>query len=193
MIPEGVPAAPASAPAPEPGLRGSELELQALPPELQRTGSVPHPEPEMEPVDDSHPFRSCIDRPYVQKEIRWARKYKKKIVVVFEKDERKAGFFDHGPAWDKYKGTEWESILNIDAEPYQRDEGYAEVMVGKIVQKAAGEAQPVPAAAPLNDPGVWDCFLSHAQATGGDQTQTTSLRLKGEGKTVWYDNAMLDR
>jgi hypothetical protein len=45
----------------------------------------------------------------------------------------------------------------------------------------------------MNAPGKWDFFLSHAQATGGDQTQTTSLRLKGEGKTVWYDNAMLDR
>jgi hypothetical protein len=45
----------------------------------------------------------------------------------------------------------------------------------------------------MNAPGKWDFFLSHAQATGGDQTQNTSLRLKGEGKTVWYDNAMLDR
>eukprot|EP01047_Picozoa_sp_COSAG01_P074326 COSAG01_NODE_12387_length_1748_cov_1.427879_3_plen_73_part_01 len=72
-----------------------------------------HPEPEPEQkVDDSHPFKSCLDRPYVQKEIRWAWKYKKKIIVLFEKDLRRAGFFDHSEAWDKYRGTEWEAILN---------------------------------------------------------------------------------
>eukprot|EP01048_Picozoa_sp_COSAG05_P012560 COSAG05_NODE_1267_length_5328_cov_2.245554_1_plen_1512_part_01 len=164
---------------------------------LARTGSVPHPEPAPEDtfatVDDSYPFRSCLDRPYVQKEIRWARKYKKKIIVIVEKDERKAGYFDFAQAWEKYRGTEWESILNIDAEPYQRDEAYADVMVSKILQKAE-DSPPVAAASPAkNSPGSWDCFLSHAQATGGDQTQTTHLRLKGAGKTVWYDNAMLDR
>ena len=96
-------------------------------------------------------------------------------------------------AGDKYNGTEWEFILNIDAEPYQRDEGYAEVMVGKILQKTADVGAVVAASPAMNYPGNWDCFLSHAQATGGDQTQATSLRLKGAGKTVWYDNAMLDR
>ena len=46
---------------------------------------------------------------------------------------------------------------------------------------------------PRNAPGAWDFFLSHAQATGGDQAQNTSLRLRTKGKSVWYDNAMLDR
>eukprot|EP01047_Picozoa_sp_COSAG01_P033263 COSAG01_NODE_2441_length_7690_cov_241.628903_1_plen_308_part_10 len=54
---------------------------------LGRTVSV-HPEPEQE-VDDSHPFCSCLDREFVQKEIRWARKYNKKIIVLFEKDQRR--------------------------------------------------------------------------------------------------------
>ena len=103
------------------------------------------------------------------------------------------GFFDFAQAWKKYGGTEWEFILNIDAEPYQRDELYAEGMATKIVQKAAKLAKPELATEPLNEPGVWDCFLSHAQATGGDQTQTTHLRLKDKGWAVWYDNAMLDR
>ena len=190
----GVPehATPHSTRAPEVLPTGAEPE----PGDLTRTISKPHPQPEPEgaPVDDdSHPFRSCLDRPFVQKEIRWARERGRKIVVVFEKDERRAGFFDFAQAWDKYQGTEWESILNIDAEPYQRDEMYAEGMVRKILQKAAGEPEPAPAAAPKNEPGVWDCFLSHAQAMGGDQTQTTQLRLQKAGKTVWYDNGMLDR
>ena len=45
--------------------------------ELRRVKSTPHPEPEGEPVDEAHPFRCCLDRPYVQKEIRWAQKYGK--------------------------------------------------------------------------------------------------------------------
>ena len=55
-----------------------------------------------------------------------------KIIIVFEKDDRRAGFFDFTPAWSKYGGTEWEAMLNIDAITYQRDEGYAEVMVSKV-------------------------------------------------------------
>jgi hypothetical protein len=143
--------------------------------------------------DPSHPFRSCLDREYVQKEIRWAWKYKKKIIVLFEKDQRRAGFFDHGEAWGKYRGTEWEAILNIDAEPYQRDEIYAQGMVQKILQKAQGVPGAAVAVPALNAPGSWDLFLSHAQAAGGDQVQTTSLRMEKAGKTVWYDNAMDDR
>ena len=57
----------------------------------------------------------------------------------------------------------------------------------------AGAHAPVAAENPRNEPGAWDFFLSHAQATGGDQAQNTSLRLKTKGKCVWYDNAMADR
>eukprot|EP01047_Picozoa_sp_COSAG01_P018969 COSAG01_NODE_1041_length_11959_cov_2.673356_1_plen_716_part_00 len=152
-----------------------------------------HPELEQGVDDSSHQFRSCLDRPYVQKEIRWAQKYKKTIIVLFEEDQRRAGFFDFDQALDKYRGTEWEAILNIDAEPYQRDEGYAQVMVQKILQKTQGVLAGAAAAPALNAPGSWDLFLSHAQATGGDQVQTTSLRMEKAGRTVWYDNAMLDR
>eukprot|EP01047_Picozoa_sp_COSAG01_P067531 COSAG01_NODE_9559_length_2409_cov_63.678788_1_plen_238_part_10 len=60
---------------------------------------------------------------------------------------------------------------------------------------------PTPASArPINDPGVWDVFLSHGQATGGDQTKTLSLLIEkaehrkpdGQPYTVWYDNNMPD-
>ena len=46
---------------------------------------------------------------------------------------------------------------------------------------------------PLNAPGNWRFFLSHAQATGGDQAQAISLRLSGMGMDVWYDHRMADR
>ena len=140
-------------------------------------------------------FQSCLDRPFVQKEIAWAVQYSKKIIVVVEKDERRVGFFDFAVAWEKYRGTDLEHVLNIDAIPYQRDEDYAAVMVQKIIKKAGTDSAAGAAASnpPLNDPGSWDYFLSHAQATGGDQAQTTSLRLHAAGKTTWYDNAMQDR
>jgi hypothetical protein len=153
----------------------------------------PHAQGAFAAVDQSNPFCSCLDREYVQKEIRWALQYRKKIIVIFEKDQRRAGFFDHGPAWAKYGGTEWEAILNIDAEPYMRDEGYAQVMVSKLMQKGERVLAATVAEPARNSPGCWDFFLSHAQATGGDQAQTTYLRLQQAGNTVWYDNAMLDK
>jgi hypothetical protein len=154
----------------------------------------PHPRaPDLQVNSVAGEYRTCLDKPYVQKELRWARQYEKKVIVVFEAEERRASHFDHGKAMAKYKGTEWEDILNIDAIPYRRDEDEAEVMIAKILRKADGAQAPVPAENPRNPPGVWDFFLSHAQATGGDQTQTTSLRLVAKEKHVWYDNAMNDR
>eukprot|EP01043_Picozoa_sp_COSAG02_P039872 COSAG02_NODE_3181_length_7215_cov_30.624930_2_plen_1762_part_00 len=183
---------PRTEPEPEPEEPRSAPEADQAA-RLRKATSLPHPEPEPELLPDTeHPFKSCLDRPYVQKELRWAQQYQKKVIVVFEKDERRAGFFDHGKARYKYKGTEWEYILDIDAIPYQRDDDYADVMVAKIIKKAA-RAVGVATPPSMNEPGWWDFFLSHAQATGGDQSQTTSLRLKAKGKTVWYDNAMQDR
>eukprot|EP01046_Picozoa_sp_COSAG06_P043522 COSAG06_NODE_5712_length_3307_cov_113.406231_2_plen_770_part_00 len=158
----------------------------------------PHPLPPPSAGSDASggAYATCLDRAYVQKELRWAKQYKKKVIVVYESEERRASHFDYGKAAAKYKNTEWEYILNIDAIPYQRDEDFAEAMVGKILSKAADVPAglgSIEAAAPMNPPGWWDFFLSHAQATGGDQTQTTSLRLKARGQTVWYDNAMEDR
>ena len=174
-------------PEPEPEPRpGSEPEA-----ELQSSEPEPHPHAEPPAADDS--FCSCLDRQFVQMEIRWAMQYNKKIVVVYENDKRKAGFFDFGLARAKYAGTEWEPILDVHAEPYQRDEAYAEVMLQKLLHKCADAAAVEAADPPLNQPGSWDFFLSHAQTTGGDQTQNLRLRMTAAGQTVWYDNAMLDK
>jgi hypothetical protein len=73
-------------PEPEPESGGN--------PALVRTGSSPHPrgpEPEPTPAPAAEAaytgsYVTCLDRPYVQKEIRWAQQYKKKIIVIFEKE-----------------------------------------------------------------------------------------------------------
>jgi hypothetical protein len=83
-------------------------------------------------------FQFCLDREFVQKEIGWARKYKKKIVVVFEKDARKVGFFDYAKAREKYSGGQWDDILSVSGLEYQRDKEYAEGMVKKILGKLDG-------------------------------------------------------
>ena len=185
-----------------------EAEEQVAALVLSKSQPLLEPEPDPEPRKDvlrvlraptdpkpltNDGYTTCLDRPFVQKELRWAKQHGKKIVVVFEQEERRVGHFDFGRATSKYQGTEWEAILNIDAIPYRRDEGEAEVMVQKIIDKTSSEHAPVPINASMNAPGSWDFFLSHAQATGGDQMQNMQQRLKSQGKEVWYDNAMQDR
>ena len=147
-------------------------------------------------------YKTSIDRPYVQKEIRWAKKYNKPIITVFEKESHRPGFFDYGRAAEKYAGTEFEFLLGIDAIPYQRDTFQREAMMKNIFAKTMrsksgadlGAITPCEAATdPLNEPGQWDFFLSHHQAHGGDQTQTMQMGFAAKGKTTWYDNAMLDK
>eukprot|EP01043_Picozoa_sp_COSAG02_P050596 COSAG02_NODE_5218_length_4530_cov_14.302866_1_plen_1150_part_00 len=181
-------------PEPEPELE-PELKLKPEPepePEysLEHTTSGPHP-PYLT-VDDSHPFRSCLDRAYVQKEIRWAKQYKKKIIIVFEKEAHRPGYFDYTMAKAKYTGTEWEFILSIDAIQYQREQYLAEAMLANVLDKAE-TADVAAAERPINPPGAWDFFLSHHQALGGDQMKTLSLLFERVGKTVWYDNGKLDK
>ena len=45
----------------------------------------------------------------------------------------------------------------------------------------------------MNPPGRWDFFLSHGQAAAGDQCKMLCFLLRAAGKTVWYDNEMMDR
>jgi hypothetical protein len=156
-------------------------------------------------------YRCCIDREYVQKEIRWARKFNKQIITVFERDPDRSGYFDYKQAWEKYRGTEWEFLLQIDATQYSRDFLQADAMLKAIYGKAKGctpgssrtdackRAKTAPAALghesdeALNQPGHWNFFLSHNQAHGGDQASTMHLRFKENGYTSWYDMAMLDK
>jgi hypothetical protein len=109
-------------------------------------------------------FLSCLDRPYVQKEIRWATKFKKRIIIVYEKDERRPGFFDYQKASKKYMGTEWEFLLGIDAITYQRDAFQADGMMKNIFAKtgvttSGSELLETVPDAPLNIPGWWSYFL----------------------------------
>ena len=84
--------------------------------------------------------------------------------------------------------------MAIDAIDYHRDDDHAETMLQKIFKKAADYHAPeADSDQQLNKPGRWEFFLSHAQATGGDQAQNTHLRLKERGRSCWYDNAMSDK
>ena len=176
---------------------------------------------ELAKKDAKDDYHTCLDRPYVKKEIAWARKYDKKIIVVYEKERERSGFFDYGKAHAKYKGTEMEFILGIDAIPYRREAYEAEAMMKNVLAKTnhgsvngspmAGVdtldyAASVPQLTPrtesaagrassgfLNQPGAWKFFLSHHQKHGGDQTQNLHNLFKAAGYPAWYDNQMLDK
>jgi hypothetical protein len=192
--------------------------------QLQRTVS-PHPAPEPAPEDSNKPpaavggYQTCIDRPFVQKEVRWAWDYDRPMITVFEEEARRQGHFDYGKARPKYVGTDWcasppphlprclhqseaamaqllgrrEPLLHIDSVVYRRDVEEAEAMLNRILKKSSGRDKPAPAALPLNGPGAWDFFLSHGQAAAGDQVKMLCFLLRQRGQTVWYDNEMADR
>ena len=169
------------------------------------------------------PYHTVLDRPWVQREIRWAKQYNKQIITVVEKDPDRTGYFDWERAAAKYKGTEWESLFKIDAITYRREAHEAEAMMKIFFAKAhlsvgssstAGDGTGSaalsysPSAPQLsrrtdsaderaagirNQPGAWKFFLSHHQKHGGDQTQNLHNLFKQVGVTAWYDNAMVDR
>jgi len=199
-------------------------------------------------------YRTCLDRHYVQLELRQAHAERRNLITIFESDGRKQGFFDHGAARAKYSGTEWaERVLNLDSVTYRRQAHEAQAMLDRIEEKArAAHPEPPfvsvlspemkaelvslismagprgdcaelradimeqfqldatqvqlllvaraaipanrPAAAerPLNQPGVWDFFISHSQASAGDQCKALCLLLSQRNYRVWYDNNMSD-
>lgn len=137
-------------------------------------------------------FKSCLDRHFVQLEALEAKATGKPIIAVFEEEPRRQAFFDYGAAWSKYGGGEWEWVLNIDAVTYRRDKHEAQAMLARIAEKMTGPPAP-PSSSPLNAPGHWDIFLSHAQAAAGDQVKTLYFLLKQRGYAVWYDNEMSNR
>jgi hypothetical protein len=116
----------------------------------------------------------------------------KNIITVFEDDRRMAGFFDYDLAKDKYKDTRWEELLHIDATVYRRDKWEANAMIHKIIDKGAGHTCTAKQN-PINEPGIWDFFLCHAQGAGSDQVKIIAEKLRQEGKTVWLDVDMQDR
>ena len=87
---------------------------------------------------------------------------------------------------------EWEWVLNIDSVTYRRDKHEAQAMLSRIVEKMVGPTCRS-STSPLNAPGYWDIFLSHAQAAAGDQVKTLYFLLKERGYRVWYDNEMSNR
>ena len=82
---------------------------------------------------------SCLDRPFVQQEIQWARKYNKKFIVLCEMDDDQ-GKFDFQSARLKYKDTEWEFILDMSAIHYHRDDDHANTMIQKVLRLAPDSA-----------------------------------------------------
>ena len=80
-------------------------------------------------------YGTCLDRPFVQMEIRAAREANKDIITVYEDDRRKRGYFSYDLASVKYHGTEWEELLHIDATVYRRDTFEAEAMVKNLKEK----------------------------------------------------------
>ena len=54
-------------------------------------------------VDEAYPltYRTCLDRHYVQLELRVARESNKPVITLFEDDPRKQAHFDYASAWAK--------------------------------------------------------------------------------------------
>ena len=139
-------------------------------------------------------IETCLDRPYVQQEILWARKYNKKIITLYEAGDDHPGRFDFAKARQKYHGTEWASVLEIDAIKFQRESFCQDAMIQNILARCTGPTMAEAATLPqINLPGWWEFFLSHHQALGGDQMSNLWQLLRGKGKAAWYDNQMLDK
>jgi ankyrin repeat protein len=162
---------------------------------LERGSSNPHPR-ELSasfapPVGD---YATCLDREWVQKEIRWALKHGKKIITIYEGGMDNPGYFDMRKAVERYKGTEWEDILNIDAIPYRPGGHEQEAMLKTLFDRATG-AKPITRTrgSPKNKPGKWEFFLSHHVALGGHQVSTLHVLLEKVNKrAAWYDKDVTD-
>ena len=155
---------------------------------------APHPSPEPAPLPEDRcgGYTTCIDRPYIQKEIRWARQYGKPIITVVEADSHRPGHFDFEKARSKYDvpctcgqtdetghkegcEREWKFLLDISAIDFERNVYKEDGMVRHILDAAGrlivdelpaeGDHKTCPAHrdGALNPPGWWHFFLSHNQ------------------------------
>ena len=66
-------------------------------------GKKPHPRDGAKPATQSDGYATCVDRAYVQKEIRWALLYEKPIITVYESESHRPGYFDYAKAAEKYE------------------------------------------------------------------------------------------
>jgi hypothetical protein len=162
----------------------ADVATAAIPDVNPQTGTQPESEVE---------YTTCLDRRWVQQEIRWARQHGKNIIALYEADHRRPGFFDHGKARRKYAGTEFEDVLELDAVKFLREDFEMEAMLASI-QARTSTQEIEPAENPLNQPGAWVYFASHDQTRGGDQMQILSQLLDRAGLSCcWYDLAMLNK
>ena len=108
-------------------------------------------------------FRTCIDRPFVQLEIRAAVAAKKNVITVFEEERRRPAFFDYSLAWEKYGESEFKFLLDIDSVTYRRDAEEAQAMLRRILKKAcrAEAAAPPAARRPINGEAVYSSRSQH--------------------------------
>ena len=136
-------------------------------------------------------FTSCLDREYCQKEIRWARQYNKTIIVVFEHESHRPGYFDYSRARQKYTDAEWAPILQLSGIPFQRDKFQRKAMIENIFAFATGADATGASSLALNAPGKWNFFISHHQARGGDLAFALWMLFHSAGKEAWYDQEML--
>eukprot|EP01050_Picozoa_sp_SAG11_P025749 SAG11_NODE_5919_length_1433_cov_1.227886_1_plen_387_part_01 len=142
-------------------------------------------------------YKTCLDRPFVQLEIREARAHNKNIITVYEEERRRPAFFDYGLAWDKYGESEWKFVLDIDSVVYRRDREEAEAMLRRILAKAhtAGARAERPAAECINAPGQWDFMVSYTQRSPASEVLAVKIKaeLQRRGKAVWLDVDMPKR
>lgn len=161
---------------------------------LTRTPSKPHPKDDDESTTYCEPvgtYRTCLDRPYVQKEIGWAVDQKKMIIPIYDADTRRPGHFDIDRAVERYRGTKWERIFNLAAIPYGRGKHDEEAMLNKLFDRATGGS--VKGRGKINPPYRWEFFLSHHQVGGGDQVSTLYHLLERKKLATWVDKYMVDQ
>eukprot|EP01051_Picozoa_sp_SAG22_P010855 SAG22_NODE_1002_length_6052_cov_3.257558_5_plen_138_part_00 len=60
-------------------------------------------------------------------------------------ERRRPAFFDYNKAWEKYGGTEWESLLDIDKIEFRRDRYEAQAMLDRTFSGAARSRVGLPA------------------------------------------------
>ena len=63
---------------------------------------------------------TSIDRPFVQNEIRWAKKYNKKFITIVENEKWRPCYFDFNRAKQKYKNTGFALIYSDKLKYFQR-------------------------------------------------------------------------